>query len=184
MMNNNVLEVSHLTVRLARPRGRALDVVTDVGFSVQAGRCLAIVGESGCGKSITALSVMGLLPEAMYLASGSICVDGLEVTELTESEMQRVRGARAAMIFQEPATSLNPVITVGEQIAEAVRLHRTVTRLEARRAACAWLDRVGLGADKADRFAHELSGGQKQRVMIAMALACEPRVLVADEPTT
>lgn len=184
MRSGNVLEASRLTVRLDCGGGRALDVVTDVSFTLQAGRCLAIVGESGCGKSVTALSVMGLLPETMYLASGTLRVDGLEVTELTEGEMQKVRGAKAAMIFQEPATSLNPVITVGDQIAEAVLLHRSVTKTEAQRAAGDWLDRVGLGADKAGRFAHELSGGQKQRVMIAMALACEPRVLVADEPTT
>lgn len=160
--------------------------VDGVSFSIGAGECFALVGESGCGKSLTALSLMRLLPEGLGIGCGRVLLKGLDLLRITEGEMQQVRGARIAMIFQEPATSLNPVMTVGEQIVEAVRLHESIGKAEARRRALQWLERAGLDDPEKcmSAFAHELSGGQKQRVMIAMALACNPDVVIADEPTT
>lgn len=179
-----VLRVENLTVRIGSRN--PLEAVTDVSFTLTKGECFALVGESGCGKSLTALSLMRLLPEGVHAQSGKVILSGTDLMALTEGEMQSVRGAKIAMIFQEPATSLNPVMTVGDQIVEAVRLHEAADRKTARARALEWLRRVGL--DEPERrlsaFPHELSGGQKQRVMIAMALACEPDVLVADEPTT
>lgn len=179
-----VLRVENLTVRIGS--SNPLEAVTDVSFTLTKGECFALVGESGCGKSLTALSLMRLLPEGVHAQSGKVILSGTNLMALTEGEMQSVRGAKIAMIFQEPATSLNPVMTVGDQIVEAVRLHEAADRKTARARALEWLRRVGL--DEPERrlsaFPHELSGGQKQRVMIAMALACEPDVLVADEPTT
>lgn len=179
-----VLRVENLTVRIGS--SNPLEAVTDVSFTLTKGECFALVGESGCGKSLTALSLMRLLPEGVHAQSGKVILSGTDLMALTEGEMQSVRGAKIAMIFQEPATSLNPVMTVGDQIVEAVRLHEAADRKTARARALEWLRRVGL--DEPERrlsaFPHELSGGQKQRVMIAMALACGPDVLVADEPTT
>lgn len=179
-----VLRVENLTVRIGS--SNPLEAVTDVSFTLTKGECFALVGESGCGKSLTALSLMRLLPEGVHAQSGKVILSGTDLMALTEGEMQSVRGAKIAMIFQEPATSLNPVMTVGDQIVEVVRLHEAADRKTARARALEWLRRVGL--DEPERrlsaFPHELSGGQKQRVMIAMALACEPDVLVADEPTT
>ena len=179
-----ILNVKNLSVRIGGQT--SLTVVDDVSFSIRSGECFALVGESGCGKSLTALSLMRLLPDGLYIDRGEVRLSGTDLLELTEREMQAVRGDRIAMIFQEPATSLNPVMTVGEQIVEAVRLHERVSKEEARQRALQWLARVGLDEPQKrfDAFAHELSGGQKQRVMIAMALACRPDVVVADEPTT
>ena len=178
-----ILNVKNLSVRIGGQT--SLTAVDDVSFSIRSGECFALVGESGCGKSLTALSLMRLLPDGLYIDRGEVRLNGTDLLELTEREMQAVRGDRIAMIFQEPATSLNPVMTVGEQIVEAVRLHERVSKEEARQRALQWL-RVGLDEPQKrfDAFAHELSGGQKQRVMIAMALACRPDVVVADEPTT
>ena len=180
-----MLEVSRLKV-VIDAGNRLLEAVSDVSFTVNKGECFALVGESGCGKSMTALSVLRLLPEGVSIASGSIRLNDIELLDLTEKQMQSVRGAKVSMIFQEPATSLNPVMTVGDQIVEAVRLHENVTPSQAKRIALEWLERVGIDnpEKRFDAFAHELSGGQKQRVMIAMALACKPDVVVADEPTT
>lgn len=179
-----ILNVKNLRVRIGGQT--SLTAVDDVLFSIRSGECFALVGESGCGKSLTALSLMRLLPDGLYIDRGEVRLNGTDLLELTEHEMQAVRGDRIAMIFQEPATSLNPVMTVGEQIVEAVRLHERVSKEEARQRALQWLARVGLDEPQKrfDAFAHELSGGQKQRVMIAMALACRPDVVVADEPTT
>ena len=179
-----ILNVKNLSVRIDGPK--PLTAVEDVSFSIRSGECFALVGESGCGKSLTALSLMRLLPDGLSVAQGEVVLNGTDLMELTEREMQAVRGDRIAMIFQEPATSLNPVMTVGEQIVEAVRLHEKVGKEEAKQRALQWLTRVGLDEPQKrfDAFAHELSGGQKQRVMIAMALACRPDVVVADEPTT
>ena len=179
-----ILNVKNLSVRIGGQT--SLTAVDDVSFSIRSGECFALVGESGCGKSLTALSLMRLLPDGLYIDRGEVRLNGTDLLELTEREMQAVRGDRIAMIFQEPATSLNPVMTVGEQIVEAVRLHERVSKEEARQRALQWLARVGLDEPQKrfDAFAHELSGGQKQRVMIAMALACRPDVVVADEPTT
>ena len=176
-----ILNVKNLSVRIDGPK--PLTAVEDVSFSIRSGECFALVGESGCGKSLTALSLMRLLPDGLSVAQGEVVLNGTDLMELTEREMQAVRGDRIAMIFQEPATSLNPVMTVGEQIVEAVRLHENIGKEEAKQRALQWLTRVGLDEPQKrfDAFAHELSGGQKQRVMIAMALACRPDVVVADE---
>jgi peptide/nickel transport system ATP-binding protein len=179
-----LLEVSHLQVKLQTDRGPAL-AVRDVSFSVDRGGTLGLVGESGCGKSMTAMAIMGLLPEQAELG-GSIRFDGQELVSQSEREMSRIRGNRIGMIFQEPMTALNPVHTIGDQVAEPLRLHRAVPAAEARKQAIALLDRVGI-ADAARRigaYPHQFSGGQRQRITIAMALACGPDLLIADEPTT
>lgn len=180
-----MLEVKDLKVEIDSTQA-LLQPVAGVCFTVEKGQSFALVGESGCGKSMTALSVMRLLPEGVFVSAGSIKVNGISFLDLTEKQMQSIRGAKVSMIFQEPATSLNPVMTVGDQIVEAVRLHQKVTKGQARQIAIDWLDRVGIDSPQKrfTAFAHELSGGQKQRVMIAMALACQPDVVVADEPTT
>ena len=179
-----ILNVKNLSVRIDGPK--PLTAVEDVSFSIRSGECFALVGESGCGASFPpqhSRTLMRLLPDGLSVAQGEVVLNGTDLMELTEREMQAVRGDRIAMIFQEPATSLNPVMTVGEQIVEAVRLHENIGKEEAKQRALQWLTRVGLDEPQKrfDAFAHELSGGQKQRVMIAMALACRPDVVVADE---
>ena len=162
-------------------------VVDGVSFSVDAGRTLAIVGESGCGKSVTSLSIMGLLPRPHgRVAAGSIRFEGRELVGADERTMQDLRGNGMAMIFQEPMSSLNPAFTVGEQIIEGLLRHRNMTRAQARERAIAMLRKVRIPApeQRIDEYPHKLSGGMRQRVMIAMGLACEPRLLIADEPTT
>ena len=158
-----------------------------VSLHVNAGETLGVVGESGCGKSITALAVMGLIPSPPgKIAGGAIRLNGEDLTRATESRMRGLRGADVAMIFQEPMTSLNPVFTVGAQIAEAIMLHQKVSADKAFRDAVALLDRVGIPSPdrRARDYPHQLSGGMRQRVMIAMAVSCRPKVLIADEPTT
>ncbi|WP_309139582.1 ABC transporter ATP-binding protein [Siccirubricoccus sp. G192] len=156
-----------------------------ISFQVAPGRTLAIVGESGCGKSVTALAVMGLLPPEVRL-SGSIHLLGREMSTLTPEEWRGRRGRDLAMVFQEPMTSLNPAFTAGEQVAEALRLHEGLDHARAAARAVEMLDRVRIpeAARRARQYPHQLSGGMRQRVMIAMALACKPRLLIADEPTT
>jgi peptide/nickel transport system ATP-binding protein len=153
---------------------------------VNQGETVGVVGESGCGKSVTALSVLRLVQPPGRIASGRILLDGKDLLAMSEPEMRRVRGDRVAMIFQEPMTSLNPVFTVGEQIAESLRHHRGTPRAEAKARAIELLQQVGIPApeDRVNRYPHEMSGGMRQRVMIAMALACDPELLIADEPTT
>ena len=163
---------------------RAVDGVT---FDLARGETLCIVGESGCGKSVTALSILGLIPPKIgKIVSGSIRFDGTELTTESEREMRRIRGNRISMIFQEPMTSLNPVLTVGEQISESLRIHQRLDRRAAWDRAIEMLALVRIADPKrrAGEYPHQLSGGMRQRVMIAMALACNPQVLVADEPTT
>jgi len=179
-----LLEVSHLSVQLQTQRGPAF-AVRDVSFSLERGQTLGLVGESGCGKSITAMSLMGLLPENARV-TGSIRLNGEELVGQTDDQMGDIRGNRIGMVFQEPMTALNPVHTIGRQVAEPLRLHRGLSAADARQQAIALLDRVGIpdAARRIDAYPHQFSGGQRQRVTIAMALACGPDLLIADEPTT
>ncbi len=179
-----LLEVSDLRVRLRTPRGPA-DAVRGVGFTIERGQTLGLIGESGCGKSITALALMGLAPDSATV-SGSVRLEGRELVGASEAELSKVRGDRIAMIFQEPMTALNPVHTIGRQVAEPLRLHRKMSAANARAEALALLDRVGIpdAAARFDSYPHQFSGGQCQRIGIAMALACRPDLLIADEPTT
>ena len=161
--------------------------VEDVSFDLEAGEVIGIVGESGSGKSVTALSILGLIPDPPgRITRGSIAFDGEELLGLSERRMRRIRGADIAMIFQEPMTSLNPVFTIGDQIVETIRFHERLGRRAARERAAEMLDRVGIAlpAQRLDEYPHQLSGGMRQRAMIAIALSCNPRLLLADEPTT
>jgi peptide/nickel transport system ATP-binding protein len=177
------LEVGNLRVEIASG-GRLLVPVDGVSFTIAADQCVALLGESGCGKSMTALALMRLLPEGARVASGSVRLEGEELFALPEAAMGEVRGGRLAMIFQEPQTSLNPVMTVAEQIVEALVAHRELNGEAARAEAGRLLEAVGLTRDRLAAYPFQLSGGQRQRALIAMMLAGEPEVLIADEPTT
>jgi peptide/nickel transport system ATP-binding protein len=181
---SELLSVADLRVTLHTARGPA-DALRDVSFSMARGDTVGLIGESGCGKSITALALMGLLPEGAQVA-GSIRFEGTELTTLAEDQLCRIRGDRIGMVFQEPMTALNPLHTVGRQIAESLRLHKGLSGSAARAEALRLLERVQLpqAAQRLDAYPHQLSGGQRQRVVIAIALACGPDLLVADEPTT
>jgi len=182
---SHLLEVENLATHFPTRAGlvRAVD---GVSFHLDRGELLGLVGESGCGKSITALSIMRLIAPPGKIVAGEILLEGRNLLQVSNSEMRAVRGNDIAMIFQDPMTSLNPVFTVGEQIAEALRLHRNLSRREARQGAIEAMREVSIPdpALRASDYPHQLSGGMRQRVMIAMALACDPRVLIADEPTT
>jgi oligopeptide/dipeptide ABC transporter ATP-binding protein len=180
-----VLALRELETSFPTARGR-VSVVDGVSLEIAEGEVLALVGESGCGKSVTALSIMRLVPRPGRVESGSIRLSGRDLRGLSVDQMRAVRGHQAAMIFQEPMTSLNPVQTAGAQVVEAIRLHQRVTRAEAKRHTVALFDRVRIPdpGQCFGAFPHQLSGGLKQRVMIAMALAMRPRLLIADEPTT
>jgi oligopeptide/dipeptide ABC transporter ATP-binding protein len=184
-VSDRVLEVRGLVVSFPFEHGRK-PVVDRVDLRLDAGEALALVGESGCGKSVTALSVLRLVPKPGRIESGSIHINGQDVRALPIAELRRVRGREAAMIFQEPATSLNPVLTAGDQVVEAIRLHERIGGSGARRRALELFERVGIPDPEArlDAYPHQLSGGMKQRVMIAIALAARPKLLIADEPTT
>jgi oligopeptide/dipeptide ABC transporter ATP-binding protein len=179
-----LLDVRDLTVALPAP-GAPVPVVCGISFTVRRGEVVGLVGESGSGKTMTALALLRLTPPGARLG-GRVLLDGEDLLAMPERRLRRVRGGRVAMVFQEPTTALNPVYTVGFQIAEAVRAHRPVGRREARREAARLLDRVAVAdaARRLDDYPHQLSGGQRQRVMIAMALACGPDLLIADEPTS
>ncbi|WP_326536386.1 ABC transporter ATP-binding protein [Pseudorhodoferax sp.] len=183
-MSEPLLQVRDLRIGLTTQRGPA-DAVRGLSFDLARGETLGIVGESGCGKSITVMSLMGLLP-ANARVGGSIRFGGQELVGLSESAMCKIRGNRIGMIFQEPMTALNPVHTIARQVAEPLRLHRGLSKADARREALTLLDRVGIpdAAQRLDAYPHQFSGGQRQRIMIAMALACGPDLLIADEPTT
>ncbi len=180
----NLLDVQDLRVTLQTAVGPA-DALRGVSFSLARGGTLGLIGESGCGKSITALALMGLLPDGARV-SGSIRLNGQELTALDEAAMCRLRGHRIGMVFQEPMTALNPLHTVGHQIAEPLRLHKGLSRSAAQAEALRLLQRVQLpqAAHRLSAYPHQLSGGQRQRVVIAIALACGPELLIADEPTT
>ena len=181
-----VLEVSGLSTVFHTRRG-LVRAVQDVSFTVNAGETLAIVGESGCGKTITALSLMRLVPMPPgEITSGSVKLDGVDLLQLDERSMRQMRGSKIAMIFQEPMTALNPLLTIGRQIAEMVMLHDKAPRGIAKTRAVEMLHRVRIPEPerRAREYPHQMSGGMRQRAMIAMALACKPKVLVADEPTT
>ena len=180
----SLLDVQDLRVTLNTSRGPA-DALRGISFSMARGDTVGLIGESGCGKSITALALMGLLPEGAKV-SGSIRFAGQELTTLDEASLCKLRGDRMAMVFQEPMTALNPLHPIGRQIGESLRLHRGVTGSAARAEALRLLERVQLpnAAQRLDAYPHQLSGGQRQRVVIAIALACGPDLLIADEPTT
>ena len=179
-----LLEAAHLRVDLHTHNGTA-PAVRDMGFALQPSDTLGLIGESGCGKSMTALALMGLAPDNATV-SGSLKLAGRELIGLPDRDWRALRGDRIAMIFQEPMTALNPVHTIGHQVMEPMRLHLGLGRAQARQKALALLERVGIPApaQRFDSYPHQFSGGQRQRILIAMALACEPAVLIADEPTT
>ncbi|MDQ7972192.1 MAG: ABC transporter ATP-binding protein [Rhodocyclaceae bacterium] len=179
-----LLEVNDLHIGLQTQRGPA-EAVRGISFSLERGETLGIVGESGCGKSITVMSLMGLLPSNAKV-TGSIRFDGQELVGLPDKAMCQVRGNRIGMIFQEPMTALNPVHTIARQVGEPLRLHRGLSAADARKEVLALLERVGIpdAQAKLDAYPHQFSGGQRQRIGIAMALACGPDLLIADEPTT
>ena len=190
---DNILEVNELAITLSADQG-TVDVIQSVSFTLEPGKTLALVGESGCGKSVTAASILGLLPRELAITRGSIqfrAPDSGEVVDIAKlaprgAAIRGLRGNDIAMIFQEPMSSFSPVYTIGNQIGEVVRLHRKVSRKEARDITTGLLDRVGIpdAGAAVDRYPHEYSGGMRQRAMIAKALSCDPALLIADEPTT
>lgn len=185
MSNKEILAVENLTIHF-EGYDRSVVAVNNLSFSVNAGETLGIVGESGCGKSVTSLAIMRLLSKTARVQSGHVRFGGQDLLTLSEKEMRRLRGNKLSMIFQEPMTSLNPVFTVGRQIAESIELHQGKSRQQAMKDAQALLELVHVSdpAKRLSNYPHELSGGMRQRVMIAMALACRPQLLIADEPTT
>ena len=184
MRPDPVLEVADLSIRF---RGQPLDLIDGVSFAIEKGKTLCLVGESGCGKSVTSLAIMGLLPKrAATVTQGAVRFNGRDLLGLPDDQIEDLRGNRIAMIFQEPMTSLNPAFTVGHQVAEAVRRHKGCSEAEARDRALEMFRKVRMPAaeKRLDDYPHQMSGGMRQRVMIAMALANDPELLIADEPTT
>ena len=186
MENKNLLEIKNLRTYFY-VRGHVAKAVDDVSLSIQSGQTLGLVGESGCGKSVTAHSIIQLIPVPPgKIEGGQIFFEGKNLLEFPESKMRKIRGNRISMIFQEPMTSLNPVFSVGDQVAEVIRLHQRLSRGETRRRVIEMFQLVGISAAEArlSDYPHQMSGGMRQRVMIAMALACNPQLMIADEPTT
>lgn len=182
---NPLLEVRHLRVEFPTRRG-TLVAIDDVSFTISAGEVLGVVGESGAGKSMTGAAIIGLLEPPGRIAGGEIRLDGKRIDNLRYEDMRRIRGKDIGAIFQDPLTTLNPLYTVGRQLAETMTTHLPITPAEARKRAIGWLDLVGIpaAAQRIDSYPHEFSGGMRQRVVIALALCAEPRLIVADEPTT
>ena len=184
-MTDPLLSIKNLTV-IFKTRLGEVPVIDDVSFSIAPGEILGIVGESGCGKTMTSLAIMRLMPEQGKVTSGSIRLSGEDLVVASEARMRGLRGNEISMVFQEPMTSLNPVFSVGEQIAEVLKAHQGLSKSEAREHAVELLEsvKIPLPSRRANDYPHQLSGGMRQRVMIAIALACKPKVLIADEPTT
>jgi oligopeptide/dipeptide ABC transporter ATP-binding protein len=183
----NTLTFSDLCLDFQDERGQTYNLLDDVSFSIKDGRAVGIVGESGCGKSITSLAVMGLLPPAAHITSGSILFEGENLVTKTEKEMYAIRGKGISMIFQEPMTSLNPVLTIGFQIEEVIRRHEpSLSKAQLKTRTLDLLDKVGIPnpQKRINNYPHQFSGGMRQRTMIAIAIACHPQLLIADEPTT
>jgi peptide/nickel transport system ATP-binding protein len=182
---NPLLEVRHLRVEFPTRRG-TLVAIDDVSFTISASEVLGVVGESGAGKSMTGAAIIGLLEPPGRIAAGEILLDGRRIDNLRYEDMRRIRGKEIGAIFQDPLTTLNPLYTVGRQLAETMTTHLPITPAEARKRAIGWLDLVGIpaAAQRIDSYPHEFSGGMRQRVVIALALCAEPRLIVADEPTT
>ena len=183
-MGENILEVRNLEIRYVTDE-ETVYAVNDISFALQKGESIGLVGETGAGKTTTALGIMGLVPDPPgEVVAGSIMFEGKDLLQLSEKQMREIRGGKISMIFQDPMTSLNPVMTVGEQIAEVVLLHNKICKAEARKRAIEMLEQVGIPGSRCDDYPHQFSGGMKQRVVIAIALACSPELLIADEPTT
>jgi len=186
MTHHHLLEIKNLQTHFY-VHGHVARAVDDISLSLDSGQTLGLVGESGCGKSVTAHSIIGLIPDPPgKIVDGKILLEGIDLLTLTEAQMRSIRGNRISMIFQEPMTSLNPVFPVGDQVGEVIRLHRKLSRADTRQRVIEMFKLVGIPAPEsrlAD-FPHQMSGGMRQRVMIAMALACNPRLMIADEPTT
>jgi peptide/nickel transport system ATP-binding protein len=181
----NLLDVENLSIFFGKG-AKTTQVTKNVSFSVKPGERIGIVGESGCGKTVTGLSLLGLLPKALSRTTGRIMFGGVDLTKASDAQLRKIRGRQIGMIFQEPMSALDPVFTIGQQIGEALRVHFGISAREARERAIDVLARVGipLPARRHDEYPHQLSGGMRQRAMIAIALACEPKLLIADEPTT
>lgn len=182
---STLLTVNDLTVKIVTEDG-VVEAVNGISYEVAENEMLAIVGESGCGKSVSVMSLLGLMPSPPAQISGTAQFNGRDLLQLKEAERKRIRGREIAMIFQDPMTSLHPLLTIGEQIGEAIQRHLGLDKKAARKQAVRYLDLVGIpsAAERANQYPHQLSGGMRQRVMIAMALSCQPRLLIADEPTT
>lgn len=183
-MDHNLLEIKDLYVQYTTD-GRAVEAVNGITLTVKKGDTLGLVGETGAGKTTTALAIMGLVPDPPgKVTSGEILLNGENLLQKSTKELRSIRGKDVAMIFQDPMTSLNPVLPVGDQIREVILLHEKLSKAEATRKACQMLELVGIPAERYDEYPHQFSGGMKQRVIIAIALACNPKLLIADEPTT